>query len=283
MSTISIHMPEFSSFFHRSGPKYPRKFHKISACWTMTMDSGSFQTRKKEETSIQLPAGQASLVTSSETQKPPTDLRFNRLQIPEKELVRENTLEFGQFVAREAVIDEEYWTAAWLRAESHWECQTRDRYIDNYKRKFADQEFHAIKRRQTGQQGQKCRCIVTVRRQDRNVKRTVLKSVVGTLDLSIRCLLHGETFPGERPKAPLFCSFNVTSPNRYGYVANLCVAKAARRQGIAANMLQFAIDLAKSNGRQSMPVSFSKQLNYTKSTQVHPNLISIKIIYGLKV
>lgn len=35
-----------------------------------------------------------------------------------------------------------------------------------------------------------------VRREDKNVKRTVLKSVVGTLDLSIRFLLQGETFPG---------------------------------------------------------------------------------------
>lgn len=29
-----------------------------------------------------------------------------------------------------------------------------------------------------------------------NVVNTVLKSVVGTLDLSIRHLLHGEVFPG---------------------------------------------------------------------------------------
>lgn len=35
-----------------------------------------------------------------------------------------------------------------------------------------------------------------VRKEDKHVKRTVLKGVVGTLDLSVRCLLHGETFPG---------------------------------------------------------------------------------------
>lgn len=35
-----------------------------------------------------------------------------------------------------------------------------------------------------------------VRQEDKHVKRTVLKGVVGTLDLSVRCLLHGETFPG---------------------------------------------------------------------------------------
>lgn len=35
-----------------------------------------------------------------------------------------------------------------------------------------------------------------VRKDQGNEKCTVLKSVVGTLDLSIRYLLHGETFPG---------------------------------------------------------------------------------------
>ena len=35
-----------------------------------------------------------------------------------------------------------------------------------------------------------------VKKEERNVKRTVLKSVVGTLDFSIRHLLYGESFPG---------------------------------------------------------------------------------------
>lgn len=35
---------------------------------------------------------------------------------------------------------------------------------------------------------------------------------------------------------------------RYGYIANLCVAKCARRQGIASNMLCLAIEAAKSDG-----------------------------------
>lgn len=88
-----------------------------------------------------------------------------------------------------------------------------------------------------------------VKKEVRNAKRTVLKSVVGTLDLNIRYLLHGETFPGERVKAPLFCN-----PNRYGYVANLCVAKSARRQGIASNMLHFAVESAKSDGVEQVYV-----------------------------
>ena len=33
-------------------------------------------------------------------------MRFNRLQIPDDQ---ENKMEFGNFVARNAIIDEEYW------------------------------------------------------------------------------------------------------------------------------------------------------------------------------
>lgn len=35
-----------------------------------------------------------------------------------------------------------------------------------------------------------------VRKEERDIKRSVIKSVVGTLDLSIRFFLQGETFPG---------------------------------------------------------------------------------------
>lgn len=245
MSTIPIHRPEFLSFFNDGyGFRNHHKFHRVAASFTMAMDSRPYQTRKKEELSIQLPSPSIPQV---ETSRLP-DLRFDRLQIPEKEFVHEEKFEFGQFVAREAIINEEFWTAAWLRAESHWEDRMNDRYVDNHKRKFAEQEFHAIKRRRTAQYGQKCRCIVTVRKEDKNVKRTVLKSVVGTLDLSIRCLLQGETFPGEQVRVPVFRSFCRRGPNTYGYVANLCVAKSARCQGIGSNMLHFAVESAKSDG-----------------------------------
>ncbi|KAL8128537.1 hypothetical protein V2J09_017692 [Rumex salicifolius] len=176
-----------------------------------------------------------------------SDLRFTRLQ-PSNPVISQPRREFGDFVARDAFLDEEYWTAAWLRAESHWEHQPHDRYTNNNKRKFAEQEFHAIKRRGNGHHVQNCSCIVTVKKEDRNIKRTVLKSVVGTLDLSIRYLLQGESFPGERVKPPLFCGIQKSASNRYGYIANLCVTKLARRKGIATNMLLFAVESAKLNG-----------------------------------
>ncbi|XP_065851326.1 GCN5-related N-acetyltransferase 6, chloroplastic isoform X1 [Euphorbia lathyris] len=241
--------PEILSF-PNDGFRYNQRFHRIGPSLTMAMDSRSFPTKRKEELSIQLPEPS---IPQFETSRLP-DLRFDRLQVPEKELLDENKLEFGQFVAREAVIDEELWTAAWLRAESHLEDRMNDRYVDNYKRKFADQEFHAIKKRRVGLHGQNCKCLVTVKKDDKNVKRTVLKSVVGTLDLSIRCLLQGETFPGERVKLPVFRSIYRRGPHSYGYVANLCVSKSARRQGIASNMLQFAVESAKFEGVEHLYV-----------------------------
>ncbi|CAN1147954.1 hypothetical protein LINPERHAP2_LOCUS16174 [Linum perenne] len=226
------------------------------------MDFGSFQTKKREELSIHrnLPTA-----LNEDTTRLP-DLRFDRLQIPEKDLVCENKLEFGQFVAREALIDEEYWlnvmlkqqlcglfvfpqAAAWLRAESNWEGRTNERHTDIQKRSYAEQEFHAIRRRLLGPYGQKSKCMITVRKQEGQVKRTVLKSVVGTLDLSIRCLLPGESFPGEHGISPQFCNMEGGGKNSYSYVANLVVSKSARRQGIASNMMQFAIETASSSGK----------------------------------
>ncbi|XP_010557659.1 PREDICTED: uncharacterized protein LOC104826588 [Tarenaya hassleriana] len=253
MSTISIHGTEFLSFAHGGSRSCRQRFRRISRSWRImnkTMDSSSSDTAK----------GELSLYIS----RPPSiqqadklmqnDLRFDRLQPAEPGIEEGKRFEFGKFVAREAVLDEEYWTAAWLRAESHWEHRAHERYADNFKRKFAEQEFNAIKRRCKGLNGQKCSCIVAVRKEEKNIKRTVIKSVVGTLDLSIRVFLQGETFPGERVKSQLFCSISREGSNRYGYIANLCVAKSARRQGIACNMLRFAIESARSSGVEQVYV-----------------------------
>ncbi|CAK8532034.1 unnamed protein product [Lathyrus sativus] len=252
MSTFPIQKPEFRILLF-NGSTTPTK---ITASWTMSMDSGFSSTvngnsdmknkKKKDELSVSVQLS-ISPVPKVEESLSSDGLRFDRLQPSDYELVRENRFEFGQFVARDAVLDEEYWTAAWLRAESHWENRTYERYVDIYKRKFAEQEFNAVKRRCKAQNGDSCACIIAVRKEQKNVKRSIIKSVVGTLDLNIRYLLQGETFPGERVKTPFSCSTNRTPPSRYGYIANLCVTKLARRQGIASNMMYFAIESAKSN------------------------------------
>ncbi|XP_061361531.1 GCN5-related N-acetyltransferase 6, chloroplastic-like isoform X2 [Gastrolobium bilobum] len=226
------------------------KCPRIAASWTMTMDSNfppPLNNKKKKEVSVQLSSSTPPVPSRVETLRF-CDLHFDRLQPSDQELDQHNRFEFGQFVARQAFLDEEYWTAAWLRAESQWEDRTYERYVDHYKRNFADEEFNAIKKRCRVQNGESCTCIITVRKEKKNVKRSILKSVVGTLDLNIRYLLQGEKFPGERVKAPPFCSINRTPSSRYGYIANLCVAKSARRQGIASNMLYFAVESAKSIG-----------------------------------
>lgn len=205
------------------------------------------QNMKEEDKTMK--AQKLSIPHHEETLKKDPNLQFNKLQQSEGDLLIQESRLFGDFVAREAILDEEYWTAAWLRAESHWEDRPNERHADNYKRKYADQEYNALNRRCKGYHGQTCTCIVAVKKEDKNVKRTIIKSVVGTLDLSIRYLLQGESFPGERVKAPLFCCpERKESSSRYGYVANLCVAKSARRRGIAVNMLEFAIQSAKSKG-----------------------------------
>lgn len=70
------------------------------------MDSkSSSYTRKKEELLVELPKLSIPQLGSST----PSDLRFDRLQPSDQELVQEKRFQFGQFVAREAVLDEEYW------------------------------------------------------------------------------------------------------------------------------------------------------------------------------
>ncbi|CAI0627856.1 unnamed protein product [Linum tenue] len=242
-TTVSIHAPpEFLTFPASVASRNIHKLSTVTASWRMSMDSGSFQTKKREELSLHI-HHPAAFDPKWDTPRQP-DLRFDRLQIPEQDLKELNKLEFGQFVAREALIDEEYWTAAWLRAESLWENRDKDStgsFLNWW------QEFHAIRRRLIGPYGQKSKCIITLRKQDEKVKRTVLKSVVGTLDLSIRSLLPGEIFPGEHGKAPHFCNIDGGGEDRYSYVSNLVVSLSARRQGIATNMMQFVVETAKSS------------------------------------
>ncbi|XP_028787002.1 uncharacterized protein LOC114742938 isoform X2 [Neltuma alba] len=252
MSTVSIQRPEFQNFFPNGCPSRD-KCLRITASWTilnraMGSKFHAMMNNKKEEVSVQLSTSSMLVAEILGCD----NLHCDESQPSYQELAPDNMFEFGQFVAREAMLDEEYWTAAWLRAESHWEDRTYERYIDNYKRKFAEQEYNAVKRRCRGQTRESCTCIITVNNEQKNVKGSILKSVVGTLDLSIGYLLKGETFPGEGVKAPplLFRSIDRTPPSRYGYIANLCVAKSARRVGIASNMLYFAVEYAKSHGAE---------------------------------
>ncbi|CAM6124830.1 unnamed protein product [Calypogeia fissa] len=170
----------------------------------------------------------------------------------------------NDYTVREANLDEELWAAAWIRAESYCEEQPYVRYIESYKKRFAEQEFDALKRRLLGKYGQSIRCICLVavsgRSSQNNTKNgtqsaTVLDRVVGTLDLSVRQLSHGETFPGDSIRATL----SVGAPgfrgsHQYGYIANVCVTKAARQNGIGSSLLRMAINAGKDWGLKELYV-----------------------------
>ncbi|GAB2225008.1 hypothetical protein Drorol1_Dr00005790 [Drosera rotundifolia] len=160
-------------------------------------------------------------------------------------------LEMRDSVTREAAHEEECWEAAKLRAECHWEHRENERFAESYIKKFAEQEFHELIKRSKGYNGVKCSCIVSVR-EDMHVDDGVRGKVVGTLDLSIRYFLQGETYPGERVQAQPFCSIGRSYARRYGYVANLCVARSSRREGIASTMLLFAAESTRSHGVQQL-------------------------------
>lgn len=49
-------------------------------------------------------------------------------------------------------------------------------------------------------------------------------------------------------KSPAFSNIYGLDQTRYVYVANLCVAKNARREGIATNLLLLTVDAARSHG-----------------------------------
>ncbi|XBH87051.1 hypothetical protein VPH35_074595 [Triticum aestivum] len=186
----------------------------------------------------------------------PSDLRFNRLRPPIEKSDCKYTRYFGRYVAREAIMDEEYWIAAWLRAEDHYEDQSGDRYVESFKRKFASQEFHALKKRCSRQVGEKYTCFVAVKNDD--VTRTVLNSVVGTVDLCVRHPLYGETYPAEPGNTPFYSRIYQPDQPKFGYLTNVCVAKYARRQGIASNMLLLAIDAARLDGAESIYIHVHK-------------------------
>lgn len=171
-----------------------------------------------------------SAISKSDSSRLP-ELSFNRLQLTDEEYCGLQRRNFGRFVAREAVLDEEYWTAAWLRAEAHWESLSYMRHVDNYKRKYAEE----------------------VKKEEKNIRRTVLNSVVGTLDLSIRQYIRGETYPGEIKRlSSVLASPEPFDAHKYAYIANVCVSKFARRQGIALNMLSLANDVASSAGMKQL-------------------------------
>ncbi|GMJ15724.1 GCN5-related N-acetyltransferase 6 [Hibiscus trionum] len=178
--------------------------------------------------------------------------RFDRLQPSDDDVNRVRTLDFGPFMAREAILDEELWKSAYIRAEIHWEDEPCQSYIENMKMEFTEEEYEALKKRCSGQLADTNKCIVGVSK----VEPNVIRSVVGTLDYTVRNYLQGETETSpmfrERPEAGRFPIMKRARPEKYGYVSNLCVQKSARRRKIGSNMMRFAIEVALLSGLESV-------------------------------
>nr|GMD16251.1 uncharacterized protein LOC109160134 [Ipomoea batatas] len=68
------------------------------------------------------------LSKSDSTKHKLLELSFNRLQ-PTEEHCGLKKHSFGRFVAREAMLAEEYWAASWLRAEAHCESLSGMRLV----------------------------------------------------------------------------------------------------------------------------------------------------------
>ncbi|KAI3852266.1 hypothetical protein MKW92_005654 [Papaver armeniacum] len=137
----------------------------------------------------------------------------------------------GEYVVREATLDEEFWASAWLKAEGFYEEHPQDRYVGSFKKKHAEQEYNVIKRRCKERTIQPYMCIIAVRKEGENA----LKIVIGTLDYRVKYLLRGETYPE-------------VASQRYVIISNVTVAQSARRIGVGSSMLKFAIEYAKENG-----------------------------------
>ncbi|KAH7656526.1 Peptide alpha-N-acetyltransferase protein [Dioscorea alata] len=227
-------------------------FKKLEFCRNGDSTASSDELKGLNSTNGGLPTAPNN---QSSTSSP--DLRFDRLQVADDQVECQYRRIFGNFFAREVLFDEEYWVVAMLRAECQWEEDRPDvGNIPYLKTQFAQKVFKAIKMQCTSKLGEKRTCIVAVRRNQSNDKQTVLKSIVGTLDISMRRLFSGETFPGEIVKPPVFGS-RAPGPG-YGYIANLYVPKSARRRGVASNMLLLALEIARSNGANEVFVHVSK-------------------------
>ncbi|KAG6477248.1 hypothetical protein ZIOFF_066500 [Zingiber officinale] len=224
-------------------------------------NSGSFH-RSPEFPQLKMSSNQSSLapkILKIDASWDGSNFRFDRPQPSDEEGNWKHKRAFGRFIAREALLNEELWVS------SNLDCGSMDKgrmslgelfrcsvcilatnfallfSLDIYKRQFANKEFDAIKKRCSAQQAEKCICIVAVKKDDKNSKRTALSSIIGTLDLSIRQLL-------ERIKEPASCSIYRANQPKYAYISDLCVSKYYRRKGIATNMLLLANEAATTYG-----------------------------------
>ncbi|KAI3878384.1 hypothetical protein MKW98_001799 [Papaver atlanticum] len=198
-------------------------------------------TKKFRPVLFALPRDNEEFSSDNEEEEEPIN------QEPEKEhggalILSDN----GEYVVREAELEEEFWASAMLKAEGLYEYRSHNRSVSSYEKKeYSDVEFDVIMKRYTMRYIEPFMCIIAVRKEG----ETVLENVIGTLDFRVKYLLQGETYPEELVKrGNPYSTFKKRGSEKCGIITNVTVAESARQQGVGSSMLKFAIEAAKEEG-----------------------------------
>uniref|UniRef100_A0A453IWW8 N-acetyltransferase domain-containing protein n=1 Tax=Aegilops tauschii subsp. strangulata TaxID=200361 RepID=A0A453IWW8_AEGTS len=76
--------------------------------------------------------------------------------------------------------------------------------------------------------------------------------------LSVSLEVTFGNYSQEPGNTPFYSRIYQPDQPKFGYLTNVCVAKYARRQGIASNMLLLAIDAARLDGAESIYIHVHK-------------------------
>ncbi|RZC83761.1 hypothetical protein C5167_046550 [Papaver somniferum] len=204
-------------------------------------------TMKFRQVLYALPRDNGEFSSDNEEEEPITQEEFVRFRVCGASTILSDN---GEYVVREAELEEEFKASAMLKAEGLYEYRSHNPFVSSYiKKARADKEFDVIMKRYAMHYLEPFMCIIAVRKEGENM----LQRVIGTLDLRVKYLLEGETCPEELVKlGNLYSKFKKRGSEKCGIITNVTVAESARQQGIGSSMLKFAIEAAKEKGAKKI-------------------------------
>ncbi|RZC82369.1 hypothetical protein C5167_045156 [Papaver somniferum] len=190
-----------------------------------------------------LPRDNEEFSSDNEEEEPIIQEEFVRIRVCGASTILSHN---GEYVVREAELEEEFKASAELKAEGLYEYRSLNDAVRSYeKEQNADLEFNVMMGRYARSYLEPFMCVIAVRKEGENM----LQSVIGTLDLRVKYLLEGETYPEELVKlGNLYSNFKKGGSEKCGIITNVTVAESARQQGVGSSMLKFAIEAAKEKG-----------------------------------
>ncbi|KAI3961938.1 hypothetical protein MKW92_036032 [Papaver armeniacum] len=198
-------------------------------------------TKKFRPALFALPRDNEEFSSDNEEEEPIIKEGFVRIRVCGASTILSDN---GEYVVREAGLEEEFMASAMLKAEGLYEYGSH-----NIKNDRAAVEFDVIMKRYSMQYIESFMCIIAVRKEGENL----LQNVIGTLDLRVKYLLEGETYPEELVKlGNLYSAFKKRGSEKCGIITNVTVAESARQQGVGSSMLKFAIEAAKEKGAKQV-------------------------------